>query len=199
MTNPGVKRSRERKTPETRRVEILMAVRAEAIKSGIESVTVRDVAQEAGIAPGLIHYYFGSVDELLAEAFSLWADEALEAMRLAADDPPPLRIAKLEQNIRRDYRFWHEALGAASRHKALRRLARKVTAEYVAWVERAIEEGVRAGSFVCPNPHAAAWRIVLLIDGLIAMVFVLRSLSVDEALDFFRGALECELRLGEAP
>jgi AcrR family transcriptional regulator len=195
MTTSKAAETRQRKPPAERRREILEAVRSTAVKSGIESVTARDVAQEAGIAPGLIHYYFGSVEELLAEAFESWADEALDVLKRASDQPPAVRIAVLAQSLSRDHRFWHEALGAATRHKALREQARKVTTDYITWVQRAIEEGVDDGSFVCVDPNAAAWRIVLLLDGLVAMVFALRSLDCDDALSLLGGAVERELGL----
>jgi AcrR family transcriptional regulator len=187
--------TRQRKPPEQRRREILEAVRATAVKSGIESVTARDVAQRAGIAPGLIHYYFGSVEELLAEAFESWAGEAMDVLHRAAGQPPATKITMLGQNLGRDHRFWHDALGAATRHTALRERAGRVTADYIAWVKGAIEEGVNDGSFSCADPNAAAWRIVLLLDGLIAMVFVLRILKLDDALGLLGGAVERELAL----
>ena len=195
MTSGKAIRTRQRKPPEERRREILEAVRTIAVKSGIESVRARDVAQTVGIAPGLIHYYFGSVEELLAEAFESWAEEALDVLHQTADQPPSVKIAMLGQNLSRDHRFWHEALGAATRHKALRERARKVTADYIAWVRGVIEEGVDDGSFSCADPTAAAWRIVLLLDGLVAMVFALRSLDRDDALDLLAGAIERELGL----
>lgn len=195
MTTSKASGTRQRKPPAERRREILEAVRSTAVKSGIESVTARDVAQEAGIAPGLIHYYFGSVEELLAEAFESWADEALDVLKQTSDQPPATKIAVLAQSLSRDHRFWHEALGAATRHRALREQARRVTTDYIAWVERAIEDGVHDGSFVCVDPRAAAWRIVLLLDGLVAMVFALRSLDLDAALGLLGGAVERELGL----
>jgi AcrR family transcriptional regulator len=187
--------ARQRKPPQERRGEILDAARAIAVKSGIESVTARNVAEAAGVVSGLIHYYFGSVEELLAEAFESWAGEASDVLYRAAGQPPLTKITMLGQNLRRDHRFWHDALGAATRHKALRDRARKVTADYVTWVRAAIDEGVEDGSFSCADTRAAAWRIVLLLDGLVAMVFVLRLLRLGEARALLGGAVERELSL----
>jgi AcrR family transcriptional regulator len=187
--------ARQRKTPEERRGEILDAAISIAVKSGIESVTARNVAEAAGVVPGLIHYYFGSVEELLAEAFESWAEEASDVLDRAAGEPPLTKITMLGQNLQRDHRFWHDALGAATRHRALRDRARKVTADYVTWVRLAIEEGVEDGSFSCADTRAAAWRIVLLLDGLVAMVFVLRVLRPGEARELLGGAVEQELNL----
>lgn len=194
MTNDST--ARQRKTPETRRREILDAARTIAVRSGIESVTARNVAETAGVVSGLIHYYFGSVEELLAEAFESWAEDASDVLQRGADQPPLLKMTMLGQNLRRDHRFWHDALGAAARHKSLRERARRVTANYVTWVRTAIEDGVEDGSFSCADPHGTAWRIVLLLDGLIAMVFVLRLLRLDEARHILGGAVEQELNLG---
>ena len=55
--------------PEERRTAIVAATRAVMARRGIASTTVRDVAAELGTSSGLIHHYYASMDELLAEAF----------------------------------------------------------------------------------------------------------------------------------
>ena len=43
-------------------------------------------------------------------------------------------------------------------------------------VAEIIAAGVATGEFSCPDPHAAAWRITALIDGLAIQVTVHRGL-----------------------
>ena len=53
------------------------------LRKGMAATTVRDVAQEMGTSSGLIHHYYASMDELLAEAFERAAGQDLEATRAA--------------------------------------------------------------------------------------------------------------------
>lgn len=186
---------RTRKPPEQRREEIIAAARDTAVRAGLDSITARDVARAAGIAPGLIHHYFDSLEELLAEAFGAWADEVSGNLFLPPEISALDRIGALGANLSPEHRFWHDALAAAPRHKALRERARAVTIDYVKWVEGVIHDGVEDGSFSCDDPAASAWRIVLLLDGLLAMVFVLRLLEETTARSLLGGAIDRELGL----
>ena len=59
---------------------------------GYAGVTTRAVAEEAGVKHGLVHYYFGSMDELLTQTlvrFVVQVAEALEALYV----DPGLRFA----------------------------------------------------------------------------------------------------------
>jgi AcrR family transcriptional regulator len=61
---------RRRKNPEERRREIVTAAARLASKTGLGSISLRSVAQEAGVAPGLVNHYFPAVEQLVAEAFA---------------------------------------------------------------------------------------------------------------------------------
>ncbi|MDF5759097.1 TetR/AcrR family transcriptional regulator [Spongiactinospora sp. TRM90649] len=47
---------------------------------GWSNVTTRLVAERAGVAPGVVHYHFGSVTELLVEASTAVAGEMLDGI-----------------------------------------------------------------------------------------------------------------------
>jgi len=55
-------------TDETKRA-ILEATLALAGEGGFESLTVRSIAERAGIGIGTVHYHFGSKDKAIAEAY----------------------------------------------------------------------------------------------------------------------------------
>lgn len=61
------------------------------IESGYASVTSRRVAELAGINPGLVHYYFPTLDDLFVASFRRGADKSLERMAAALASPEPLR------------------------------------------------------------------------------------------------------------
>ena len=55
-------------SPADRRDAIVAATVSVAVRKGLASTTVRDVATEMGTSSGLIHHYFASMDDVLAAA-----------------------------------------------------------------------------------------------------------------------------------
>lgn len=54
--------------PEETRERIVQAAYRALARNGYEATSVKDVAQEAAVAPGLVHYYFKSKEDLLVAA-----------------------------------------------------------------------------------------------------------------------------------
>ena len=94
MTGSAVRR---RKPPDERRAEILTTASALASAEGLESLTLRRVADELGVYPGLVSHYFQTVDELVVAAFRhAVTSESAACYAAVADEPTPLdRLAKL--------------------------------------------------------------------------------------------------------
>jgi AcrR family transcriptional regulator len=51
------------------------------IREGAAGISTRQLAREAGQNHGLVHYYFGSVDELLLQTFERFTDRVLDRQR----------------------------------------------------------------------------------------------------------------------
>jgi AcrR family transcriptional regulator len=54
---------------------------------GYAGVTTRAVAEAAGLKHGLVHYYFGSMEELLTQTLERFVDQLAEALEALYDDP----------------------------------------------------------------------------------------------------------------
>jgi AcrR family transcriptional regulator len=54
---------------------------------GYAGVTTRAVAEEAGVKHGLVHYYFGSMEELLTQTLERFVDQLAEALEALYEDP----------------------------------------------------------------------------------------------------------------
>lgn len=54
---------------------------------GYAGVTTRGVAEAAGLKHGLVHYYFGSMEELLTQTLERFVDQLAEALEALYDDP----------------------------------------------------------------------------------------------------------------
>ncbi|MFI8101020.1 TetR/AcrR family transcriptional regulator [Streptomyces sp. NPDC086023] len=76
----SVPRKRVRKSPEARRAEIVEAATAVALTEGLECVTLRRIAEELTVRPGLISHYFPSAEDLVAEAFGSAATAELDRL-----------------------------------------------------------------------------------------------------------------------
>lgn len=59
-------------------------------RAGVAAVSQRVVAQEAGVPPSAVTYYFPAVDDLLVAALAGCNDDYLRALDACARDPRPL-------------------------------------------------------------------------------------------------------------
>ena len=59
------------------------------VEVGAAGITTRRVAEEAGVNHGLVHYYFGSVEQLLVRVLERFTERLIERQRqmYAADTP----------------------------------------------------------------------------------------------------------------
>src|SRR3954454_8797812 len=69
-----------------RRVQLVEAARAVASAEGIAAATVRRVAEEAGVALGVVHYCFADKDELFAALAARIVDDLVTPAALAVDE-----------------------------------------------------------------------------------------------------------------
>ena len=79
-----------------RRREIASAVWRIAASRGLEDVSVRQVAAEAGVSARLVQYYFGTRDELLLKALAILNEdaEARARERVGAAEPGPKAVLR---------------------------------------------------------------------------------------------------------
>ena len=160
-------------TPEERRAAIVDATLRVMVRRGIAATTVRDVAAEMGTSSGLIHHYFASMDDLVAEAFDRVASDDLARTVSAVDsvDDPVERLAAFFAFYNRadddtGMQLWLDAWAEASRRPTLQRTSRRLNEAWQALVADLLRDGVLAGVMTCDDPDAVAWRIISLLDGL---------------------------------
>ncbi len=61
------------------------------LAEGYAAVTTRQVAKQLGLAPGLIHYYFPTTDDLLIAVYRRAADQTVERLKLAVGSGQPVQ------------------------------------------------------------------------------------------------------------
>jgi AcrR family transcriptional regulator len=106
---------------------------------GWADITVRKLAAEAGLNHGLVHYYFGSMEEVLLQVLERFTDRLIARQRaLYGGDMPFLEkwreaIGYLEEDRESGYqKIWYELQAMAWSRPALRERVAHVNA---AWRE----------------------------------------------------------------
>jgi len=87
-----------------RRGQIVRAATTVLGRQGYAETSLKDVAREAGVAPGLLHYYFESKQELLLEVVVALEREMTRDWQAAVsnvDDPLERIVAALDHAAQR--------------------------------------------------------------------------------------------------
>ena len=162
--------SSPRTTKGSRTREKLLGAAVELIpQMGWTAVTARQLAQKAGVLPGVVHYHFNSVDALLAEAAVRTMHEALEApvQLLESADTPAEGLRKLLGALDGSAPESHmnllftEVFLAAARSPELAASLRDVLDGF-----RSRTAGWLVQTGYPGDPHAAAAVLAAAIDGL---------------------------------
>ena len=136
-------------TTDKRRVLLEAAVRVFA-RRGFHAARVGDIAEEAGVAHGLLYHYFSSKEEVLETIFSeTWAD-LLAAVRDVEESGEPAReqlrqvAAILLRSWRRDPDLVRVLVRGVARSSELDRRVGDVGDAFAA-IERIVRRGQEAG------------------------------------------------------
>jgi TetR/AcrR family transcriptional regulator, transcriptional repressor of bet genes len=186
---------------EERRAKLGAAVWRLASREGLEAVTVRRVAEEAGCSTGAVVHYFSDKEDLLLFAFSTVADRVRMRLAEAAErTTEPLELARawlveglpIDKEQQAEVRVWFAFLGLALTRPAFAR-AQRLT--YRAWRGRVadlLREAQERGDVRADvDPAAAATALIALVDGLsIQATFEPRALSAARQAELVDRQLE---------
>jgi AcrR family transcriptional regulator len=199
--------------------ERILEAAAELISvEGIDEVRIARVANRASVSTSLVHHYFSTREELLADALLL-AFELAARERIGSEGPGPdatwtesLAIA-IEQSLpelgreidatssasrpgaaEREWVLWVELWLRAAREPELRPVAAQLYASYRDWLIRLLEGGIEAGEFRTEDPERIADLALGMFDGL-GLRVLLEDLPLDRARDLIARTLASELGL----
>ncbi|MEU3605057.1 TetR family transcriptional regulator [Streptomyces sp. NPDC035033] len=213
----SVQRKRIRKSPEARRAEIVATAARVALTEGLECVTLRRVAEELAVRPGLISHYFPSAEDLVAEAFSAAALGELDALLPAErpDGTPAQYLARyfaLSSGEAYDdiSRLWINARHLSRYRPVLGAVVRRMELASDDRLEELIRDGVARGEFRTDDPRAAAIQVLVVLDGLgshantdrsdrPAAVTRMALTTAERVLDLPYGALDAPGATGTLP
>ncbi|MFJ5837492.1 TetR/AcrR family transcriptional regulator [Streptomyces shenzhenensis] len=204
MTSRGPGK-RVRKAPAERRNEIVATAARIGLTEGLECVTLRRVADELGVQPGLVGHYFPAADHLVAEAFTSATMAELDTLLPEEAAGPghdgPLHTFRAFFGLTSSAEFDNVSrLWLNARHLSRYRpvLREHVVAQELLWcrrIERIVVAGTEAGTFTCADPWAAATRILVAIDGTSAYINTSAEHRRVSTADMARTVAETELGL----
>jgi AcrR family transcriptional regulator len=167
--------TREQRPPD-RRERILEAACRAIARDGSRRVRLQDIAAEAGVSKALLHYYADSREQLLADTFEFGDERARQRVKqeIAGGGTGSERLRKLlhlyfadEKEVREDWMIWSEFSASAVFDAGLGAKMRRAFADWSAWLEQIVREGVRDGSIVSDRPpEEIVGDLTALVDGL---------------------------------
>ena len=164
-----------RRKPDERRLEILETAISLADSIGLDRLTTREIGAVMGVAPGLVHHYFSTMDELAVEALKHHAGTTREALSRTLDPLPPLPavctyVVRMLEMSRASARIWMSAWVSGARRSDLAAELARQDQQDVDLLAGLLRRGVEADAFQSEDPHASALRIIVVLDGIMAQV-----------------------------
>ena len=157
-----------------RRPQLLAAAAEVIAERGIAATRISDVADRAGTSSAAVLYWFGTKEELLAEALT-WEEERFYSEltgRLAEGLSPSQRLALLIESSSDggEWNLWIEFWGRALRDPGVAETRGKLDRRWRGAIAEIIEDGKVAGEFGDCDADEAAATLAALLDGLAVQV-----------------------------
>lgn len=167
-----------------RHQEILDAAARVITERGLAETRISDIAEQAGVSPGLILYYFESKDRLLAEALTFANDQfylrtSREIRRITSAKEQMRRLIDLsvpgylpEYGRLDEWALWIEVWVRALRDSQMAKDREVLDQRWRDQIADIIRTGQRSGEFPQKDPAELALRLGALIDGLAIQVIM---------------------------
>jgi AcrR family transcriptional regulator len=192
-------RDAKRKLPAERHGELLARAVTISQAEGLSEVTLRRVATDLGVTPGLVSHYFSSAEQLIAAAFRTAAAGDLNEARSRVDaaTTPTAKISALMDYVLDDVSedasaLWLDAWSLGRRNPTLAAEAATLTDDWLEFIGAIVRTGARSGEFVVTDVEASARRLLVVIDGL-GTQKVIRDAATDDVKHIARAYVATEL------
>lgn len=158
---------------EQRRAEVAAVARSVIVRSGLEALTVREVAKAAGYSTAIVSHYFADKRQFLLYIYRWTAMRAEARVRARFDAAPHDLLASIESLLpieeerRQDWLVWFAFWGWAASDPEFAREQRSQTRMARDMVASLIAAAIRDGTLIAETDHAdLALRLITLVDGI---------------------------------
>lgn len=141
------------------RVVLLDAAEQLLIEEGYAAVTSRRVADQAGLKPQLVHYYFRTMEDLFLAVFHRRAEEGLAVLATALQSPQPLWALWRFSTAPDATRLTMEFMGLANHRKALRAEIVYYAERFRAEQNKAITDALRRHGIDSTDVPPVVWTV----------------------------------------
>jgi AcrR family transcriptional regulator len=176
--------------PDQTKERIVDAAYRTLVKHGYHETSMKDIAAEAGVAPGLAHYYFETKEDLLVAAIEhaceplmgAWQQAGMNLSGPLPEDADPMMVARmgfeLAKEELRTYRglflLTFDMFGVGLHNPKIAAAVRSFIEERRAFIAR-ITQGVIAG--MADPPMAAADAIAAAIWGSLHGIYLQKVMN----------------------
>jgi len=183
---------KEQPVPDQTKERIVDAAYRALVKQGYHETSMKDIAAEAGVAPGLAHYYFETKEDLLVAAIERACQPVMEAWQQAGmnlsgplpEDADPIAVARtgfeLAKEELRTYRglflLTFDMFGVGLHNPKIAAAVRAFIEERRAFIAR-ITRGVIAG--MAEPPIASADAIAAALWGSLHGIYLQKVMNPD--------------------
>jgi AcrR family transcriptional regulator len=166
---------------EERRAQILRATWRVISVSGFRSLRLSDVAREAGVSSGMIHYYFETKRDLLKAAFERYFQHSTERRQwIMESGKDPLDLLKLivtsylpiEAETLEGWRVWSELWVEGLQEPDLQLLNEDFYGQWRRLITGVIRDGQDAGAIRDGSAVTLANMLIAMLDGLAIQVLL---------------------------
>ena len=119
------------------------------VEVGYAGITTRKLAERAGVNHGLVHYYFGSMEDLLLRVIERFTDQLIERQKAMYAQPIPFidkwrtAMSFMDQDRESGYqKIWFEMQAMAWNAPAVRSTMQRVHNQWIDVVRSAFDVGL---------------------------------------------------------
>ena len=139
------------------------------VREGAAGISTRQLAQEAGQNHGLVHYYFGSVDELLLQTLERFTGRVLNRQRAMYGVDVPFAekwctaMGYIEEDLAAGYpKVWAELEALAMNKPAMRERLHDVNNSWRTLLRDALAEAIEEYGLDVTSFSAEAWAALVM-------------------------------------
>jgi AcrR family transcriptional regulator len=139
------------------------------VRVGAAGISTRALAQEAGHNHGLVHYYFGSVEELLLQTLERFTNRVLERQRAMYETDAPFiekwrtAMSFIDEDLAAGYpKVWAELEALAWNKPALRARLERVSDRWRTLLRDALADAIEEYGLDARRFSAESWAALVM-------------------------------------